>query len=496
MSKNYEFNFDLNLACAKLARKQNNNNLSMRLLEQQNEHFRTSLNLYPEECPSNFHDSLSKLMTDIQNLSDHQLKLSIVEFLSESSKLLAKKNCFHESIDVLTKSVLNFVSFNPIESLIPASFTPGVPFIATNTNNKFLKESLNQKCSELLMNFSKLLNRNPDILKNFSQGFYDIDSQDLLQQIGSNLNKILSLKYSDMSRFNLKNEAYSNNESIIGNILDLASVLAPNYAKTWFALGNWCYKWGKKYADLVQMSVDLSKDDIIKDSDVSQLLDLLPVHCSDEEKKFVLGLYSNCLSLNHIGEENLQNPMFQFNSEIFRSQAEVQLVENCKTLSQEHIETIISYLMNIIDRVLYYLKIACKSYFMFLKLKSSDEKNISSSLRIIKLLVKYAIELKDDLKMGLDETPSEPWKNIIPQLFSRLNHPEMYVRESVSQLLCRIAKDFPHLIIYPAVVGSQDGPTRIETVHKAKNDNSLFENLPRSQQEDLKIDSKIGRLIF
>lgn len=495
MSKNYEFNFDLNLACAKLARKQNNNNLSMRLLEQQIEYFRTSLNLYPEESASNFYDSLSKLSTDIQKLTDHQLKLIMVEFLSESSKLLAKKKCLYESIDIMTKTVLNFVNFNPIQSLIPASFTPGVPFIANNSNNKFF-ESLNQKCSELLMNFSKLLNKNPDILKNFSQGFYEFNSQELTQQIGCNLNKILSLKYSDISRFNLKNEAYLNNESMIGNILDFASVLAPNNAKTWFALGDWCYKWGKKYADKVQMSVDLSKDDIMKDSDISQLLDLLPVHCSDEEKKFVLDLYSNCLSLNHNGEENVQNPMFQFNSEIFRSQAEIQLIENCKTLSQEHIEAIVSYLMNIIDRVLYYLKIACKSYFTFLKLKSSEEKNISSSLRIIKLLVKYAIELKDDLKIGLDETPSEPWKNIIPQLFSRLNHPEMYVRESVSQLLCRIAKDFPHLIIYPAVVGSQDGPTRIETVHKAKNDNSLFENLPRSQQEDLKIDSKIGKLIF
>lgn len=493
MSKNYEFNFDLNLACAKLARKQNNNNLSLRLLEQQVEYFRTNLNVYPDQSSPNFYDSISKLMTEIHNLADHQLKLSMVEFLSESSKFLAKKNFFYESIDVLTKSVLNFINFSPIENLAPAMFTPGVPFIASNNNSK-LFESLNQKCSKLLIYLAKLLDYNPDVLKNLNQSLYSLDSDGMNEQIGSNLSKILSLKYSDISRFNLKNEIYSNNESTIGNILDLASVLAPNCAQTWFTLGNWCYKWGKKYADQVQIGADLSPNEMVKDSDVSQLLDLLPVHCPDEEKKFVLDLYSNCLSLNHSGDENLQNPIYQFNSEIFRSQAEVQLVESCKTLSKEHIESIVNFLMNIIDRVIYYLKIACKSYFMFLKLKSSDEKNISSSLRIIKLLVKYAIELKDDLKTGLDETPSEPWKSIIPQLFSRLNHPEMYVRESVSQLLCRIAKDFPHLIIYPAVVGSQDGPTRIETVHTTKNDNSLFDNLPRSQQDDLKIDSKNGRL--
>ena len=42
---------------------------------------------------------------------------------------------------------------------------------------------------------------------------------------------------------------------------------------------------------------------------------------------------------------------------------------------------------------------------------------------------------------------------IIPQLFSRLNHPEEYVRKGVTELLCRVSKDSPHLILYPATVG-------------------------------------------
>ena len=68
-------------------------------------------------------------------------------------------------------------------------------------------------------------------------------------------------------------------------------------------------------------------------------------------------------------------------------------------------------------------------------------------------MVKYAIELKEDLQEGLAQTPTQPWKNIIPQLFSRLNHKESYVRKSISDLLQRVAREFPHLIIYPAVVG-------------------------------------------
>jgi len=43
---------------------------------------------------------------------------------------------------------------------------------------------------------------------------------------------------------------------------------------------------------------------------------------------------------------------------------------------------------------------------------------------------------------------------IIPQLFSRLNHPENNVRQSVCDLLCRVGQDSPHFIIYPAIVGA------------------------------------------
>ena len=64
------------------------------------------------------------------------------------------------------------------------------------------------------------------------------------------------------------------------------------------------------------------------------------------------------------------------------------------------------------------------------------------------------------LEDGLAHTPTQPWKGIIPQLFSRLNHPEAYVRNSIAELLCRVAQDSPHLIVYPAVVGCAVAPNR------------------------------------
>lgn len=59
------------------------------------------------------------------------------------------------------------------------------------------------------------------------------------------------------------------------------------------------------------------------------------------------------------------------------------------------------------------------------------------------------------LEEGLRNTPLRPWKVIVPQLFSRLNHHEPYVRQSLAELLCRLAVNQPQLIIFPAVVGAQ-----------------------------------------
>jgi PI-3-kinase-related kinase SMG-1 len=48
------------------------------------------------------------------------------------------------------------------------------------------------------------------------------------------------------------------------------------------------------------------------------------------------------------------------------------------------------------------------------------------------------------------------WKRLIPQLFSRLNHPDSVVRDYVTNLLIRVAKDFPQLILYSVIVGITD----------------------------------------
>lgn len=78
------------------------------------------------------------------------------------------------------------------------------------------------------------------------------------------------------------------------------------------------------------------------------------------------------------------------------------------------------------------------------------------------------------LESGLAVTPTKPWKAITPQLFSRLDHPETYVRKRLSELLCRVAEDSPQLITFPAVVGASQVFKNVIYCHFAPKPYEIF----------------------
>ena len=51
--------------------------------------------------------------------------------------------------------------------------------------------------------------------------------------------------------------------------------------------------------------------------------------------------------------------------------------------------------------------------------------------------------------------------------------------------MCRIARDYPHLIIYPAVVGSQDGPTKIQNVNSSKPNKIINEEEANNETKEI-----------
>ena len=44
---------------------------------------------------------------------------------------------------------------------------------------------------------------------------------------------------------------------------------------------------------------------------------------------------------------------------------------------------------------------------------SDDDSNVTATLRLLRLLVKHAGELRGELEKGLINTPTRPWKGIV-----------------------------------------------------------------------------------
>jgi hypothetical protein len=165
-----------------------------------------------------------------------------------------------------------------------------------------------------------------------------------------------------------------NDNHIIGDLLDLATVISPKLCKSWYQLANWCYKWGKKSADKIQ----LSSNSVGNEDQLNVLFELLPTHTTSEEKEFITSLFSrglNTINIPEILTVKFNDPIMsascqeQTKSNAFSLEETSQLLaSNCKSLSEENIENLLDTWSKIVSRVFYFHRTACKSYFTYLKL--------------------------------------------------------------------------------------------------------------------------------
>ncbi|XP_028978964.2 serine/threonine-protein kinase SMG1 isoform X1 [Esox lucius] len=269
---------------------------------------------------------------------------------------------------------------------------------------------------------------------------------------------------------------------VLGQLYQLSTSQAPDVAKSWAALASWAYRWGRKVVDNASQGEGVP----LLPGEKKEIEELLPECTSEEDKESIFsilgqamcrpaGIQDEDLALQQDDEEDDMVDV------IWR-----QLLSACPWLGQLEpgpaepqggvTDGLIRVWRRVVDRIFSLYRVSCRAYFTFLKLnagqvpvdeddpkllltsqsskQSNDDVIVMATLRLLRLLVKHAGELREGLELGLASTPTAPWRGIIPQLFSRLNHPEAYIRQSICSLLCRVAHDSPHLILYPAIVGS------------------------------------------
>jgi len=254
-------------------------------------------------------------------------------------------------------------------------------------------------------------------------------------------------------------------ERLVARLVHASLKQRPNCEEALIAYGNWCYRWGKK---IVDSGCVLSQADVTA---LSQALDIAQPLDSEQ-----LGELLQALSM-----EQPPANCVEVCPEAARARDD-EAAKNClRRLSlladkpPEVLDAILLIWRRAIANTYDYYKDAARSYFQYLSLKAGsgpekssvdgavqqrerfhvdDSNMVTTTLRLLRLIVKHASGLQEVLEQGLHTTPIAPWKVIIPQLFSRLNHHEPYVRKSVCDLLCRLAESRPQLVIFPAVVGA------------------------------------------
>ncbi|XP_059145931.1 serine/threonine-protein kinase SMG1-like [Physella acuta] len=432
----------IHLAAATIARKQVNVATAEDILLRQ---ATSILGTHPED--------LITAMTSIRSMAKAgcTMQKEMLKMQREGAKLLRTIGKQRSSLDVLAGSVV--ASIWSIDD-------------PSNWNQ-------DQECAHLnaksLLTLVKWLQADPKLLSSLTSQIPQVgvnNDSNPPSSLVKHLNTLLELETSAVKRGKAslvstgtsigESTVLPETEGVIGSLLHLSSIQSPILAKSWFTLAGWCYKWGRKAVDNASNGYVL-----LTEEEEAQVLKILPKSTSTEEKEKVLAVLSQIHNMESSEEDIIDEDqsMYDDGTETTRKQ----LLACSMSLSvapDSCLDRLLSVWKGVVKRVYHYYQLSAKAYFTYLHVNGLSDKiddkggNIISTLRLLRLLVKHASELREVLETGLSQTPTSPWKGIIPQLFSRLSHPESYVRQSISELLCRIAQDAPHLIVYPAVVGS------------------------------------------
>ncbi|KAF9920880.1 Serine/threonine-protein kinase smg1 [Linnemannia zychae] len=258
-------------------------------------------------------------------------------------------------------------------------------------------------------------------------------------------------------------------ENITATCLQKAIDIGPNYRKSWFALGTHHYKQGWGILDELGSFRFHHPIAIASNEALKSILAKAEVNNLEEQSKSIFGVFvKHCASGQPFDELTAYESI----------RLHVMKIEQIAG-SEEIITEIIESFQALLKKILESYRLAIYGYFRFLQFttlefecsqpkakttsgeevdnevsQSTVSDEITATLRLLRLLAKHGGQLYDVFHENLVDINVSPWTNIIPQLFARLDHPELPVQSLIADLLCKIGLQFPQLIVFHCVVGA------------------------------------------
>ncbi|CAG8452002.1 10839_t:CDS:2, partial [Paraglomus occultum] len=394
-----------------------------------------------------------------------------VEITFEQAKILYEQNNCIEAI----RKICSLMPEGTIKENIKESVTNNA-ILTTMHNNMYLMDVMSERQKlhqKMYLKLAKWLeNYRNDIdpetligLQNVMNSNGDARSND---SINAEINTVTTTKFNVADNSSVDSSA---RVSLISASLTNAISLNSIYAKPWFIYATHQYDYGWKILDDIKNGTQMTE--VVKS--VANKLRQCFSDWSKSEENMREGIVGKGIDTNADNEMPHLDLILKSIFTLF-----LQYFDSCTPLS-----TVTSF------RVLRSFSSAVDGYHKYLQLSDGEQvKNFDSSknkheaeennketfhydnrhcnktriteadalistLRILNLLVTYGPILRSFLSFGLHETPTHHWLPIIPQLFSRLTHHDSFVRHELCNLLCKIAENEPHTVVYHTVVALQ-----------------------------------------
>ncbi|KAI8817446.1 uncharacterized protein EV422DRAFT_225192 [Fimicolochytrium jonesii] len=255
------------------------------------------------------------------------------------------------------------------------------------------------------------------------------------------------------------------NIAISEKLLQKAIGLAPGNRKAWLKYADHLYKSGSADGELGQAASRAAKALL---SEVEGKVKEDGNHSSLRMKEYMKKLVP--ILTSELDEaRGTSKPLSE-------ESLEHRIRSGCPALSDRAIVEVHSACVAYKEALVRKYTLAAVSYFKVLDLGSSAQEQkqrasdtITITLRILRLFLKYE-DGRTELVPHFQASPITAWSPIVPQLYARIGHPSSLVRQTIVDLLCRLGKTSPHLIVYQALLGNDDEEDRSNNVVAARNE--------------------------
>eukprot|EP01119_Soliformovum_irregulare_P007298 TRINITY_DN1969_c0_g5_i1.p1 TRINITY_DN1969_c0_g5~~TRINITY_DN1969_c0_g5_i1.p1 ORF type:complete len:1347 (+),score=556.40 TRINITY_DN1969_c0_g5_i1:406-4446(+) len=445
------------------------------------------------------HNLISKNLGIARDLLKEPLRVATLNSITESYPIMNLIHCINYLDNAVQVENTGFQLENILWKEISLQSHNGDVGLLNNLlrirkacSQKLLDEPFDEKLKDHVIKLSRkqknwklanrlLKDRTPSVFTLFQQCKLDYSSGKRVEAIVKLMAQEKLVKEGDKKTaskilstlgewFHLERRNLGDQLNLSGQYLKEAVNIDPTYSNAWLKYADWCFHQGTKKID--RMKSDSTSDKYFQVEEKLLLRKLVEKYAeSDQVEEITNTLLTKLPQQCGIQVEE------SFDAETPREDVSSVIRSLGSFVTRPMVEEVVALWNSVQSRLLDHFRLAVQNYFEFLHLRftvdKTDTGGIVATLRLLKILLKHGQALQSEFSAGFQKTPANPWKEIVPQLFARLDHPDSYVRSQLVDLVMRLGKEAPHLIVYPTVVAvtteSATNPTQKNQIQEIYN---------------------------